>query len=76
MTLSFSLAERGPVDLRIYSVDGRLVRTLVSGTQEPGYYRPVWDGRDDHGNAMSAGVFYARLVAGRVHMTRTMSYLR
>ncbi len=76
VTLAFSLAQPGPVSLRIYSVDGRLVRTLVSGTQEAGWYRPVWDGRDDHGNAMSAGVFYARLVAGRVNMTRTMSYLR
>ena len=44
--------------------------------QEPGYYRPVWDGRDEQGNAMSAGVFYARLVAGKVRVTRTMSYLR
>jgi hypothetical protein len=76
VTLAFSLAQSGPVDLRIYGVDGRLVRTLVSGTQEPGYYRPVWDGRDDHGNEMSAGVFYARLVAGKVRVTRTMSYLR
>ncbi len=76
VTLSFSLAQSGPVDLRIYGVDGRLVRTLVSGTQEAGYYRPVWDGRDDHGNEMSAGVFYARLVAGKVRVTRTMSYLR
>jgi hypothetical protein len=76
VTLAFSLAERGPVSLRIYSVDGRLVRTLVSGSQDAGYYRPVWDGRDDQGHAMSAGVFYARLVAGRVRMTRTMSYLK
>jgi len=76
VTLAFSLAQPGPVSLRIYSVDGRLVRTLASGTREAGYYRPVWDGRDDHGNAMSAGVYYARLVAGRVRVTRTMSYLR
>jgi len=76
VTLAFSLAERGPVSLRIFSVDGRLVRTLVSGSQDAGYYRPVWDGRDDQGHAMSAGVFYARLVAGRVRMTRTMSYLK
>ena len=76
VTLAFSLAQRGAVDLNIYSVDGRRVRTLVSGSHEPGYYRFVWDGRDDRGNAMSAGVFYARFVAGPVKMTRTMTYLR
>jgi hypothetical protein len=74
VTLAFSLAERGPVNLCIYSVDGRRVRTLATGTQEPGYYRHVWDGRDDSGNAVPAGVFYARLVAGKVRITRTMSY--
>jgi hypothetical protein len=74
--LAFSLAQRGAVDLSIYSVDGRRVRTLVSGSQAPGYYRFVWDGRDDGGNAMSAGVFYARFVAGQARFTRKMTYLR
>jgi len=76
VTLAFSLAERGRVELGIYSVDGRRVRTLATGDQEPGYYRLVWDGRDDQGNAVSAGVFYARLVAGHAGFTRTVVYLR
>jgi hypothetical protein len=36
----------------------------------------VWDGRDDHGNAASAGVYYARFVTAKVRMTRTMVYLK
>jgi hypothetical protein len=56
-TLAFSLAQGGRVELAIYSVDGRLVRTLVSEVREPGEYREVWGGRDDAGNPMSAGLY-------------------
>jgi hypothetical protein len=73
--LAFSLAQGGSVELAIYSVDGRRVRTLVSGAREPGEYRQAWDGRDDQGQQTGAGVYYARLVAGKVRMTRTIVYL-
>ncbi len=62
--LAFDLAQRGAVELAIFSVDGRRVRTLVSGTLEPGAYRPEWDGRDERGGPAAAGVYYVRLVAG------------
>ena len=75
-TLTFSLAQRGGVELAIYSVDGRRVRTLVSEVREPGEYRLSWDGRDDAGHAMSAGVYYARLVTAHGRFTRTLAYLR
>jgi hypothetical protein len=75
-TLAFSLAQGGRVELAIYGVDGRRVRTVVSGAREAGEYREAWDGRDDRGNPMSAGVYYAQLVAGKVRQTRTIVYLR
>jgi hypothetical protein len=75
-TLAFSLAQSGPVELAVFSVDGRRVRTLVRESREPGEYRVNWDGRDDRGNPMSAGVYYARLKAAQRGFTRTLTYLR
>jgi hypothetical protein len=75
-TLAFSLAQGGRVELAIYGVDGRRVRTLVSGVREAGEYREAWDGRDDQGHLASAGVYYAQLVAGKVHQTRTIVNLK
>jgi hypothetical protein len=75
-TLAFSLAQGGAVELAIYSVDGRRVRTLVSEVREPGEYRQTWDGRDDEGQPAGAGVYYARLATGKVRMTRTIVYLK
>ena len=75
-TLTFSLAKRGRVELAVYSVDGRKVRTLVEGEREAGEYHEVWNGRDDEGHAASAGVYYAHLVTGHGRYTRTVTYLK
>jgi hypothetical protein len=76
VTLSFSLSERGPVELVIYSVAGRQVRTLARGDREPGEYSLVWDGRDDGGSAMSTGVYYVHLVTAQHSYRRTVTYLK
>jgi hypothetical protein len=76
VTVAFSLAAGGPVDLTLYSVDGRKVRTLAHGIREPGEYSLVWDGRDGDGNAVAAGVYYARLMTPQGRFNRTLTYLR
>ncbi len=75
-TLVFSVARGGRVELAIYSVNGRQVRALVDGPREPGEYRTTWDGRDDGGNPMPSGVYFARLRTTDRFMTRSITYLR
>ena len=70
--LAFSLARRGPVQLVVYSVDGRKLRTLANDTREAGVYRFAWDGRDDRGNSAKPGVFFARLTTVDGHFSRTV----
>ena len=52
------------------------MRTLVREFREPGEYRVAWEGRDDHGNPVSAGIYYAHLKAAQCGFTRTLTYLR
>ena len=51
------------ISLRVYDVTGRLVRTLADGEKKPGLYKVNWDGRDDSGRAVSAGLYFYRLAA-------------
>jgi hypothetical protein len=51
--VAYSLASRAPVDLAVYSVDGRRVKTLARGVQEPGRYEYRWNGVDERGTAMA-----------------------
>jgi hypothetical protein len=74
--LVFSLASAGAVELTVYGVDGRRVRTLVREGREAGVYREAWDGRDDGRHAVGSGVFYIRLVAGGRRFTRMLVLLK
>ena len=74
--LAFSLAQGGPVDLSVYTVGGRRVKTLVHETREAGNYRVVWSGLDDTGKRAGAGVYYLRLVAPQGQFTRTLTLLK
>ena len=59
------------VRLRIYDVSGRLVRTLVNGTKEPGPYTAIWNGHDDLGRSVASGNYYARIQMGRTFVKNT-----
>ncbi len=54
-----------PVTLKIYSVTGHLVATLVDQPLAPDSYTAVWRGQDDEGRPVSSGVYFARLTVGR-----------
>ncbi len=45
----------------IYDLSGKLMRTLPLGSVEVGERVVPWDGRDDAGNDLSAGVYFARV---------------
>ncbi|HEY3215760.1 MAG TPA: FlgD immunoglobulin-like domain containing protein, partial [Candidatus Eisenbacteria bacterium] len=56
-------AAGGAVRLGLYDVGGRLVRSLVDGPQTPGQKSVAWDGRDDLGHALAAGMYFVRMRA-------------
>ena len=74
--IAFGLATRGPVEVAVYSVDGRRVRTLLRESREAGEYRLVWDGRNDQGSAVSPGVYFVRMAADHRVYRESMVYLR
>ena len=75
-TFELALARAGGVKLAIYGVDGRRIRTLVAGEREAGVFRVSWDGRDDNGRAVAAGMFFARLTTPDASITRTVVRVR
>ena len=75
-TIYFDLARSGPVRLKIYGVDGGLVRTLISGTLDAGRHTEVWDGRDDAGRGVPSGTYLMRLEATDAVQIRKMLMLK
>jgi uncharacterized repeat protein (TIGR01451 family) len=72
----FDLPRSGSVSLRVYSVTGRLVRTLIDGPQPAGQAQALWDGRDSAGRLVAPGVYFTRLEAGEYRASRAVVLLR
>jgi hypothetical protein len=75
-TIRFTLPSQGFVDMKVYDVSGRAVRTLVSEEMPAGEHRVLWDGRNNGGGPVASGVYFYRIVAGNQTATRKMVLLR
>jgi hypothetical protein len=60
-SIRYELPAAASTRLAVYSAAGRRVRTLQSGSQSPGAHQVYWDGRDEHGVPLVAGVYFCRL---------------
>lgn len=58
--VAVSVAAPGPFAVRIFSVTGRLVRTLADGVIAPGRHELAFDGRADDGSPLPAGLYFVR----------------
>jgi endonuclease I len=71
-TNSYELDSPGQVELQVFDLAGRLVRTLFRGSEEAGRHEKVWLGRDQGGRTVATGVYFYRLHAGDETETRRM----
>jgi len=62
--ITFDLHERGPVELEILDVAGRVVVALPGHDWEAGTWQTPWDGRSAGGSRMPAGVYWVRMAVG------------
>ncbi len=64
------------LDLAIYDLSGRRVRTLQGGRAEAGRHSAAWDLRDESGSPARPGVYFARLALGAEARTRKLVLVR
>lgn len=75
-TVRFALPEPGWTRIRIYDLQGRLVRTLLDETRTAGRHTLVWNGRDDRGARVSSGAYLLTMRAGTFAAQRKMTLLK
>jgi hypothetical protein len=74
--IRFDLPSQERVTVRIYSVTGQLVRTLVDEVVPGGRHSIEWDGRNDDGASLSSGVYFYRVQSRLGTETRKMTLLK
>ena len=59
--IKFAVSKAGTYSLRIYNVQGALVKSLTSQRYEVGTHEATWDGRTSNGGKAASGVYYAKI---------------
>jgi len=75
-TLRYDLPEQSHVNIVIYDMLGRQVRTLINQIQDAGFKSMTWDANDDRGKPVSAGIYLYQIKAGEFVQTRKMVLLK
>lgn len=74
--INYDLPKDSEVQLIIYDLMGRKVKTLMNGTQSAGRNTAVWYANDESGNKVSAGVYLARMITNSKVYTQKMVYMK
>ncbi len=76
-TIFFELPEQTRVRLQVFDISGRLVRHLINGdSMGAGRQQVIWNGKDDTGQQVSAGVYFYHLSAGPFKETKRMTLVK
>jgi len=75
-TLRYELPEQATVNITIYDMLGKHVKTLINQTQNVGYKSVIWDATNDYGKPVSAGIYLYQIQAGKHISTKKMVLLK
>ncbi len=70
-TISYNIAKRANVSLKIYNITGKEVATLVNGEKEPGSYRVNFNAEK-----LSSGIYFYKISAGNFSSVRKMILIK
>ena len=75
-SISFDVAKTDIISLVVYDLSGKVIITLASGTFSPGKYLVNWGAVNNHGDAITSGMYVYRFVSSNQVITRKMLYLK
>ncbi|MBT4635291.1 MAG: T9SS type A sorting domain-containing protein, partial [Candidatus Marinimicrobia bacterium] len=74
--LRYDLPKDALVNITIYDMLGREVRTLVNTTQDAGFKSVIWNATNNQGMSVSSGVYIYSIEAGEFTQTKKMVLLK
>ena len=75
--ISYKVPSRCKIDLRIFNINGKLVRTLLRNRYvESGEHRILWDGCDNNAKEVASGIYLIQLQTGKIIRNNKMLLVR
>ena len=75
-TIQYEVEKPGNVTLKIYTRFGRLVKTIVAEEKEKGKYSKTWEGRNEEGEPVAAGIYLVQLRAPGISVTKKICVVK
>lgn len=73
-TIEFKVRGDNPINLNIFDIYGHKVATLINGI--PSSNKLIWNGKNNQGRVVPAGIYFARLESGNTIMNKKMIILK
>ena len=74
-TISYNLPANDVVNVAIYDLAGKKVKTFVNGKQNAGFKSFRWNAKNDNDKTVSAGVYLYTIQIGNLRQTRKLSLI-
>ncbi|NNE10031.1 MAG: T9SS type A sorting domain-containing protein, partial [Gemmatimonadetes bacterium] len=74
--IAYQLPKQGRVSLKVYDINGRLVRTIKDTEETVGFYSVTWDGTNNAGRRAANGIYFYRLESPGFSSTKKLTLVR
>lgn len=74
--IRFKINSLAKVEIDVFDINGRRVKTLLTEDMEPGIYKISWNGISDNGEKVGTGIYFCRLSIDHNNIYRKMLYLK
>ncbi|MCD4789953.1 MAG: T9SS type A sorting domain-containing protein [Bacteroidales bacterium] len=75
-TIEFKTEKTQQINISIYNLNGKLIKTLKNEYIKPGEYRTIWNGKGKNGKEVNSGLYLIRLQSGRKIITKAVEYIK
>jgi len=74
--INFSIKQADKVSLKIYNLQGQLIRSLVDADKLAGSYSVIWNGTNDQGFRVSSGTYLYTLKVNGFEETKKLTFMK
>jgi len=75
-TIEYQIPTEGDVEIKIFSIDGQLVRLFESAHNSPGSYTVVWDSKNNAGQPVASGLYIYRVKYQNTVLAKKMLFVK
>lgn len=74
--INYSIINTSKVRIDIFNAEGRIIRTLKNETMKPGNYSDVWDAKNNAGEKVVTGAYFARILVDGKNSVKKMIFIK